>query len=103
MEFKRDHWDTIDKNDEMKILPFLDLNERPLTFQQSLKHEVVTELLKILGSQKDQLPRDDYREMLELCLVMLGVTPPRGLHVLRPGATHHARWMAVPIYTPMAR
>ena len=38
--------------------------------------------------------RGDYREAAELTMLALGVEPPRGTHILRPGACHHARWMA---------
>jgi hypothetical protein len=43
-------------------------------------------------------PRDDYRELLELSILTLGGVPPRGIHLLRPGALHRARWMAKIIY-----
>lgn len=41
-----------------------------------------------------QWARDDYREAAELTTLALGHRPPRGVHFLRPGACHHARWMA---------
>lgn len=44
-------------------------------------------------------PRDDYRELLELSVIILGGMPPRGIHLIRPGALHRARWMAKIIYT----
>lgn len=43
-------------------------------------------------------PRDDYRELLELCMIFLGDTPPRGIRFMQPGALHRARWMARVIY-----
>ncbi|ESN96879.1 hypothetical protein HELRODRAFT_178679 [Helobdella robusta] len=43
-------------------------------------------------------PRCDYRELLELSLILLGETPPRGVRVLQPGALHRARWIARLIY-----
>ena len=43
-------------------------------------------------------PRDDYRELLELSIVFLGGTPPRGIRFQYPGAVHRARWMARAIY-----
>lgn len=42
--------------------------------------------------------RDDYRELTELTLLILGVQPQRGTHFLPPGAYHHARWMSKVIY-----
>jgi hypothetical protein len=42
------------------------------------------------------MPRDDYKELCELVLVTLGHKTNHSFK--RPGATHHARWMAKVIY-----
>lgn len=42
-------------------------------------------------------PRDDYEELLELVLVFLGGIPDN-YHFRKPGACHHARWMAKALY-----
>jgi len=39
-------------------------------------------------------PQDDYCELLELIIIFLCGTPPRGTHFGYPGAIHRARWMA---------
>lgn len=44
------------------------------------------------------LPRNDYRELLELIVVFLGGEPHRGIRFRAPGAMHQARWMAKAIY-----
>lgn len=44
-------------------------------------------------------PRDDYREMLQLCLIFLGIKQQQGVRFKAPGAMHLARWMAKVIYT----
>ena len=44
-------------------------------------------------------PRDDYCELLELSIVFLGGTPPRGIRFRYPGAIHRARWMGRAIYS----
>lgn len=44
-----------------------------------------------------KLPRDDYKEFLELTLVFIGVIPEK-FRFRKPGACHHARWMAKAIY-----
>ena len=44
------------------------------------------------------MPRDDYREYLQLCVLFLGGLPPRGATFRAPGADHHARWMSKAIY-----
>ena len=41
---------------------------------------------------------DDYRELLEICVVTLSGVPKRGIRFSRPGALHRARWMAKGIY-----
>jgi len=51
-----------------------------------------------LALTKDQT-RDDYRELLEITLIFLGITPPRGIRFVAPGAMHQARWMSKIIYT----
>jgi len=36
-------------------------------------------------------PREDYRELLELTIIFLGASPPRGIKFRYPGAIHRAR------------
>ena len=47
------------------------------------------------------MPRDDYKEFLELIIVFLGSTPSRRQKVSfrEPGAIHRARWMGRAIYS----
>lgn len=42
---------------------------------------------------EESFPRDDYREFLELVIIFLGGRPG-GIKFAKPGALHHARWMA---------
>lgn len=42
--------------------------------------------------------RDDYKEFLELVVMFLGFDLPNGNKFRKPGASHHARWMAKAIY-----
>lgn len=44
------------------------------------------------------IPRDDYRELIEVALIFLGEKPQRGIRFRLPSAFHHARWMAKVIY-----
>ena len=41
-----------------------------------------------LGQLAKFLPRDDYCELLELAIIFLGGTPPRGIWFRYPGANH---------------
>ena len=91
VEFKRDHWDKLDKSVELRKLPNLDTSQRPLTFHQHLKEKAVKNLTDFLSGPDKKLPRDDYREMIDLCLLMLGDSTMDGYNLRRPGATHHAR------------
>lgn len=47
---------------------------------------------------KNQQPRDDYKEFIQLCLICLGRLPPENTTFRVPGAIHHTRWMAKAIY-----
>ena len=91
VEFKKDHWNEIDKNLEMRKLPGLEVQERPPTFCQYLKERTVDHLKKVLSGPDKKLPRDDYKEMIDLCLLMLGEESLQNYNPRRPGATHHAR------------
>ena len=45
-------------------------------------------------------PRDDYKELLQLTIIFLGGTIPRGAFSFRaPAGLHRARWMAKAIYS----
>ena len=41
--------------------------------------------------------RDDYQELIELTLIVLG-SPPTTIHWRAPGPVSHARWMAKLLY-----
>jgi hypothetical protein len=41
--------------------------------------------------------RDDYQELIELTMLLLGC-PPARIHWRAPGPVHHARWMAKLLY-----
>jgi len=43
--------------------------------------------------------RDDYRELVELCVIFLGGDTEEKLKLRPPGAMHQARWMARAIYS----
>ena len=94
-KFMKPSWTTLDLTDIRRPTiptPFKADTASLLTFiQHRLKPE-----------QASLLPRDDYREFLELALLILGGTPERkhGVYKIhRPGADHHARWMSKAIYT----
>ncbi|KAG7169139.1 hypothetical protein Hamer_G031556 [Homarus americanus] len=83
-------WSQLDHSQYLK----LDIANLPESdWLSHLRHRTVSYLLTVT-----EWAREDYREAAELTLLVLGVNPPRGTHFLRPGACHHARWMAKIIY-----
>jgi len=64
----------------------------------SCKEQVVLFCTQHLESVQ---PRHDYRELLELVIILNGSSPPRQVRFMRPGALHRARWMARVIYAIM--
>lgn len=84
--------------------PFIDRgNFQPASTDPHVEQLVADscrEILEFCQIQIDiQHPRDDYREFIELSMIYLGQTPPRGIHFLFPGAMHRARWMSKVIYS----
>jgi hypothetical protein len=57
-------------------------------------------IIEFARHQREQsLPRDDYKELLELSIIFLGGTPSNGIQFRYPGAVHRARWMSRAIYS----
>lgn len=77
-------------------------------YKTGIEDQVVQRLLtseqieRISAFAQDALrnlqPRDDYKELLQLTLIFLGVVSLRNISFRFPGAFHHARWMAKAIY-----
>jgi hypothetical protein len=64
-----------------------------------VKNRVIEQFSTLLTKEDSvKIPRDDYRECAENCLIILGATPARGIHFMKPGAVHQARWMACNLY-----
>lgn len=69
----------------------LDLKEGCEDLQQSTL-QFLAQML-----ERDRQIRDDYQELIELTMVILG-SPPEAIHWRSPGPVHHARWMAKLLY-----
>jgi len=78
------HWKFIDKN-----------NFEVLKINETDRVQIITFFTHELEVTQ---PRDDYRELLEVSIIYVSGTPPRGRRFLQPGALHRARWMARVIY-----
>lgn len=66
---------------------------------KKILHRVADDVIIFCKDALNQnLPRDDYKEFLELVIIFLGGVPTKGIHFQRPGAYHLARWMCKGIY-----
>lgn len=94
--FKRfqSQWNFIDKSSFKCPEQTIELSEN----WKKLKENAIEFAKHYLTVESKTLPRNDYREFLELTLIYLGEVPPRGVNFAAPGAFHHARWMAKVIY-----
>ena len=91
--FKRfaSHWSSVDQA-KPKTFDSEDAESEHLT---GLRDDIIAQCNTLLEKQH---PRDDYRELLELTVIVLGGVPKGGIRFRRPGAFHRARWMAKLIY-----
>ena len=85
-------WSSLNAQEKLKTL---NLNSREMKGQAENVIEFLTKLL----SSSNSFPRDDYKEVAELSLVLLGVKPPQQFKMRKPGAMHHARWMSAILYS----
>ncbi|GBM81202.1 hypothetical protein AVEN_236415-1 [Araneus ventricosus] len=74
------------------------LNQHNMTCHQAKKSPFGL-YLQIIGPsvEKGLITRDDYKEVIELTLVVLG-NPPEKIHWRAPGAIHQAWWMTKLLY-----
>ena len=92
----REYWPRIDRS-QFQTAQDDHFCVEAITKLADLKDRVVTFAKEVL--QTSQQTRDDYRELLELTVLFLGDTPPRGIKFMAPGAMHRARWMAKLLYS----
>jgi hypothetical protein len=85
----KEKWDKLDK-DCPRVLGLV---------EQDLKQKKSRTIAVVSNFLVEASPRADYREVAELCLILLGEEPPRGIHWAKPGAIHQARWMVRDIYS----
>lgn len=85
------------------ITHFDDLQELEKThfkkpFAALQRKQTINFILHVLSSKTAYIPRDDYKELMQLCLLVLG-HPIENYTFKTPGPTHHARWMSKIIYS----
>ena len=88
-----------------KMYPYIKTEEKVVLniepgLEEELKQKSVELMTNLLTSpnKKSQFPTDNYREMVELTLTVLGGKVPGGFKFRKPGAYHKARFMANVIY-----
>jgi hypothetical protein len=89
-------WDAVDKGQLEKLVD----NRLKKPFLKQLVKDNLHCLKSILES-KTTLPRDDYKELAELCILVLGGqvgTEGSNYQFKKCGPCHHARWMSKIIY-----
>ena len=79
----QEFWPAIDQTS------YTSCSDKRLT--ENLKSMKANAILFASEALTKSFPREDYRELLELTLIFLGETPPRGVSFRSPGAFHHAR------------
>jgi hypothetical protein len=84
-------WESIDKTKFTPASEALFTSEALLQRRQQLQ-------VYYQGAMQQQQPRDDYMELLNMCVVFLGGPDKSSVKFRAPGATNHARWMAKAIY-----
>lgn len=87
----RDNWKNIDSN---KIEPCIDFVRKHIPDEQ-----ILSILRFYKAALKKTFIREDYRELIELCVVFLNGDPEKKIKIKPPGALHQARWMARAIYS----
>ena len=74
-----------------------EINTNSFETLKNVSHSDKTHITDFVISKNNEQPRDDYKELLELTLLLIG-NPPNQITFKKPGAYHRARWMAKGIY-----
>ena len=91
----KEEWDSLNISDQTE---FITLSKDLQGRQEALAF--YKELLMRKNKRNELTVRDDYRELAECAVLLLGETPPSGKIVWRkPGACHKARFCAFGIYS----
>ncbi|QQP51629.1 Uncharacterized protein FKW44_013050, partial [Caligus rogercresseyi] len=87
--YVKDNWNTLDKSNPNT------LDEVEQEWKE-LKANTTAIEKKILDKTS---PRADYREVVDLCLILFETKLPRDIHWTKSGAFQQAQWMARNIYS----
>jgi len=83
----KDIWHLLDKSSFSTAVEDENMASIIATWKDSVTEFAIDQL------EKRQV-RDDYRELLELSVVFLGGTPPRGIRFQNTGAIHRVRFQS---------
>ena len=90
-DFVREAWAELDTS-----LPITVIGGNPYNKKEALAF--YKEVLTRRNRRNELTVRDDYRELVELGMLLLGELPPGGMTWKKPGATHKARFCNFGIY-----
>ncbi|ESN92918.1 hypothetical protein HELRODRAFT_165054 [Helobdella robusta] len=92
----RAYWPNINQSNHKP----LDDDRMNHSLLQMMRSDIVPSLTCFLSADSSYIPREDYKELVELCLLVLGypMQTDGKYHFRVPGAYHMARWMAKVIY-----
>ncbi|ESN98183.1 hypothetical protein HELRODRAFT_177430 [Helobdella robusta] len=92
----RAYWPNINQSNHKP----LDDDRMNHSLLQMMRFDIVPSLTCFLSADSSYIPREDYKELVELCLLVLGypMQTDGKYHFRVPGAYHMARWMAKVIY-----
>jgi len=86
-----------------QFLPKININNYNTGLEDIIVSEKLNDITNVmLLFYMDQLRKPhnrDYRELLELAVILLGGTTTRGISFQYPGAMHHTRWISKAIYS----
>ena len=87
----REIWKNIDSSNIEPSLAFVTL--------RVVKRDIQALLIFYKAKLDEDFVRNDYRELIDLCVIVLGGDTEKKLKLRSPGAMHQARWMARAVYS----
>ncbi|GBO10223.1 hypothetical protein AVEN_115748-1 [Araneus ventricosus] len=89
----REKWNNVEKENYMDEYGYKYLNTI------CRESEILSNVNYLSNALKNKKMKNDYRELVELCIVFIGRNSDSTIKIGPPGALHHARWMAKAIYS----
>ncbi|GBM95461.1 hypothetical protein AVEN_55006-1 [Araneus ventricosus] len=87
----REKWNNMEKENYMDGYKYLNAI--------CSESEILSNVNYLSNALKNKKLKNDYMELVELCIVFIGRNSDSTIKIRPPGALHHARWMAKAIYS----